>query len=220
MKLRDLFERDKQMKDKHVAVYVRVSTSHQSTRSQRPDLIRWVQAQPKGTTVRYYTDKASGKTMDRPQWNKLQADIDANKVSRLVVWRLDRLGRTASGLTKLFEQLQARKVKFISIKDGIDLSTTAGRLIANVLASVAAYEVEVSSEKIRAGQAAAKAKGKRWGGSKKGTLHKITIEQCRQIIKMKAAGDKIGLISKTCGVAKWNIPRIIRRVADGDIKVA
>jgi len=58
--------------------------------------------------------------MNRPAWNQLQSDIDNNKVSHLVVWRLDRLGRTASGLTKLFDELQERKVHFESIKDKID----------------------------------------------------------------------------------------------------
>ena len=206
-------------KQKFTAIYVRVSTTQQSTRSQRPDLVRWVQVQPKSTVIRWFTDKASGKTMNRPAWNKLQAAIDSNRVSRLVVWRLDRLGRTASGLTKLFENLQARKVNLISIKDGIDLSTTAGRLIANVLASVAAYEIEVSSERIRAGQAAPKAKGKRWGGSKKGCLHKVSIEQVKAIVQMKANGAKLGLISRTTGVPTYTIPRIIQRVREGFIRV-
>ena len=59
---------------------------------------------------------------------------------------LDRLGRTAKGLTALFEDLVTRKVNLVSLKDGLDLSTPAGRLMANVLASVAAYETEVRSE--------------------------------------------------------------------------
>ena len=126
-------------KENITAIYVRVSSSSQKTRSQEPDLKRWIESQGDEIgPVKWYIDKASGKTMDRPAWNNLHDDIDCNKVSHLVVWRLDRLGRTASGLTKLFEELQARKIHFESIKDKIDLSTTAGRLIANVLASVAA----------------------------------------------------------------------------------
>ena len=129
----------KKKPQKVTAIYVRVSSSSQKTRSQEPDLKRWVESQVGEIgPAKWYVDKASGKTMDRPGWNKLQSDIDCNRVSHLVVWRLDRLGRTASGLTKLFEELQARKIHFESIKDKIDLSTTAGRLIANVLASVAA----------------------------------------------------------------------------------
>jgi DNA invertase Pin-like site-specific DNA recombinase len=58
-------------------------------------------------------------------------------VSAVVCWRLDRLDRTAKGLTALFEELRAKKVNLDSLKDGVDLSATAGRFMANVLASVA-----------------------------------------------------------------------------------
>ncbi|MBN2456737.1 MAG: recombinase family protein [Sedimentisphaerales bacterium] len=205
---------------KVTAIYVRVSTNSQSTRSQKPDILRWIKAQEDELNIKWFIDKASGKSMDRPRWNKLQAAIDNNRVGRLVVWRLDRLGRTASGLTKLFEELQARKIQFESIKDKIDLNTTAGRLIANVLASVAAYEVEVKSERVRAGQAIAKAAGKRWGGSKKGSLYKITDEQVKQIVKMKKAGKKITTIARTVGVNRQSIYRVLKRVEEGDIKAA
>ncbi len=91
---------------KITAIYTRVSTSQQSTRSQKADLNRWIKAQDPeklGKVVRY-SDKATGKNMDRPGWTKLQKAIDAGQVKKLVVWRLDRLGRTASGLCKLFEE--------------------------------------------------------------------------------------------------------------------
>ena len=109
--------------------------------------------------VVWYDDHASGKTMDRPGWQQLENDVLAGHITKIVVWRLDRLGRTASGLTALFEDLQRRGVGFESLRDKVDLETPAGRLMANVLASVAAYENEVRSERIRAGQAAARRKG-------------------------------------------------------------
>ena len=82
------------------AVYVRVSTSQQTTRSQDPDLNRWLDAQDpdKLGQVVWYRDTATGKNMDRPGWQKLQSAIHTGRVKRIVVWRLDRLGRTASGL--------------------------------------------------------------------------------------------------------------------------
>ncbi|MHC4110897.1 MAG: recombinase family protein [Planctomycetota bacterium] len=202
------------------AIYVRVSSKSQNTRSQIPDLKRWIQSQTDLGSVKFFTDRASGKTMDRPQWNRLQADIDSNRIGRLVVWRLDRLGRTASGLTRLFEELRSRRVHFESIKDRIDLNTTAGRLIANVLASVAAYETEVRAERVRAGQSAAKAQGKRWGGSVKGRLHKYTPEQVSQIVRMKADGERISTICKTVNANRPSVYRILKRVKDGDILVA
>ena len=77
-----------------------------------------------------YRDKFTGKTMDRPGWNKLAKDIEAGKVAKLACWRLDRLGRTAKGLTALFKELVTRKVNLVSLMDGLDLSTPAGRLMA------------------------------------------------------------------------------------------
>jgi DNA invertase Pin-like site-specific DNA recombinase len=206
--------------EKFAAIYVRVSSGSQDIRSQEPELKRWAESQSEEIgNVKWFIEKHTGRTMDRPQWNKLQDAIDSNMVSRLVVWRLDRLGRTASGLTKLFEELQAKKVHFESLKDKIDLSTTAGRLIANVLASVAAYETELRAERVKAGQEAARAEGKRWGGSEKGILHKISIEQVQQIVKMKQSGEKITTISRAVSVDRPGVYRVLKRVANGNIKL-
>ena len=206
---------------KITAIYVRVSSSPQSTRSQRPDLKRYIEAYAdKKTKVHWFVDKMTGKTMDRPEWNKLAKQLMANQIERLIVWRLDRLGRTASGLTKLFDELNKHKVKFISVKEGIDLSIPAGRLIANVLASVAAYEVEVGSERIRAGQAAAKALGITWGGSAKGRLNTITKEQAKAVIKMKGKGEKISTIAKTLNMNRTSIYRVLERHREGLLDVA
>ena len=140
---------------KHVAVYVRVSKSSQDTRSQLPDLKRWAAGQDLPVVV--YQDKYTGRTMDRPGWQKLQAALDSGAVASITVWRLDRLGRTAKGLTALFDDLVSDGVGLVSLKDGLDLSTPAGRLMANVLASVAQFETELRSERIRAGIDAVKA---------------------------------------------------------------
>jgi len=193
----------------HVAIYVRVSTKKQDTKSQEPDLHRWIDAYA-GDSVTWYRDKATGKTMDRPGWKRLEAAIDAGKVSTVVVWRLDRLGRTASGLTALFEKLAARKVNLVSIRDGVDLSTAAGRLIANVLASVAAYENEVRSERILAGQEAARAAGKRWGGSEKGRRLKVTAEQIEAIRAMHGRGVTKAAIARATGLSRPTIYAVLR----------
>ena len=80
------------------AAYMRVSKGKgQDTASQKPDLDRWAAAQAEPTKV--YSDNHTGKTMDRPGFNKLMADVQSGKIKTIVVWRLDRLGRTAKGLT-------------------------------------------------------------------------------------------------------------------------
>ena len=190
-----------------VAVYVRVSSRSQDQRSQVADLERWVKSQD--VDVVWYRDKFTGKTMDRPAWNKLVAAMENGSVSKVVVWRLDRLGRTAKGLTALFEDLSARKIGLYSLRDSLDLSTPAGRLMANVLASVAAYETEVRAERVLAGQAAAREKGKTWGGSKSGRQITVTNEQKSQVLSMR--GSKVAVIARTVGLSRPTVYRLLQQ---------
>lgn len=191
------------------AIYVRVSSLKQDTKSQEPDLERWVKAQE--GPVEWYRDKATGKNMDRPGWAKLEAAMREGKVSAVVVWRIDRLGRTAKGLTALFEELRERKINLVSLKDGLDLSTPAGRLMANVLASVAQYETEVRGERVAAGQAKAKAAGKTWGGSKPGVRKQVDDVKVRAVKQMKAAGESISGIALGVGISRPTVYAILRQ---------
>jgi len=193
---------------KHIAIYVRVSTTGQDTKSQEPDLERWAAAQDQ--PVKWYTDKATGKSMDRPGWQKLEAAIRHGNVSAVVVWRVDRLGRTAKGLTALFDDLRERKVNLVSLRDGLDLSTAAGRLMANVLASVAQYETEVRGERVAAGQARARAEGKRWGGSKPGVSKKVTLAQRQMILAAYGRGEQITAIAKAVKLSRPTIYSALR----------
>jgi DNA invertase Pin-like site-specific DNA recombinase len=189
---------------KHVGYYLRVSSTRQDTASQEPDLKR--RAESEQSPVVWYRDKFTGKTMDRPGFRKLIADIEAGKVSAVVVWRLDRLGRTAKGLTALFDDLTARKVNLVSLKDGLDLTTPAGRLMANVLASVAAYETEVRGERSAAGQAVAREKGVRFGRPVgPGKRLKVTPEQEGLIRRLKAEGSGVTAIARATGLSRPTI---------------
>ncbi|WP_254509223.1 recombinase family protein [Anatilimnocola floriformis] len=194
--------------EKHVAIYLRVSTKRQDTKSQEPDLKRWAEANS-DQTVAWYRDKFTGKTMDRPGWSKLQGAIDRGEVSKVVCWRLDRLGRTAKGLTALFAELIERKVNLVSLKDGLDLSTPAGRLMANVLASVAQFETELRAERVLAGQAAARASGRTWGGSEKGRLISVTPEQIEVVHSMEAQRAKITAIARATGLSRPTVYRLL-----------
>ena len=191
----------------HIAVYVRVSSRSQDTRSQMPDLEGWTAAQ--GGAVKWYRDKFSGRTMDRPGWNKLEADLRAGKVAKIVCWRLDRLGRTAKGLTALIDELQNRHVGLISLREGLDLSTPAGRLMAHVLASVSQYENEIRGERVRAGQAVARANGKTWGGSVKGRRLKVSDDQVRMIVHLKGEKVPITRIAQATGLSRPTIYRVL-----------
>ena len=148
--------------------------------------------------------------MNRPAWSRLEADMAAGRVVKIVVWRLDRLGRTASGLTALFEDLQRRKVGFESLRDRVDLSTPAGRLMAHVLASIAEYENEVLAERIRAGQEVARSNGKRWGGSKQGQRRRVTVDKQQTILKLKQDGMPVSRIATTVALSRPTVYSVLK----------
>jgi DNA invertase Pin-like site-specific DNA recombinase len=140
---------------------------------------------------------------------KMLKAIAQNKVHTILIWRLDRLGRTAKGLVSLFEELTKRKINLISLKDCLDLSTPAGRLMANVLASVACYENEVRNERQAIGIERAKQLGKYTGG-KKGRRCKVTVEHESMIKQMYAEGKKIAAISRVTKISRVSIYKILQ----------
>ncbi len=191
---------------KTTAIYVRVSHKSQDTRSQKAELDKWADGRD---DVAWYTDKASGTRMQRPGMDRLLADIAVGKIGKVVVWRLDRLGRTAAGLTKLFADLIACEVGLYSLRDAIDLLTPSGRLMANVLASVAAFETEVRRERQQAGIEAARAAGKTWGGSVKGRLLSVTPEQLATVKRLDREGNGVTSIARAVGLSRPTIYRLI-----------
>ena len=200
------------MKDSTTAIYLRVSSDSQDVKSQLPDLKRWSKAH--GIEPVLYQDKCSGKNMDRPEWNRLEEDIRTGKVRTLVVWRIDRLGRTASGLTSLFDELKRHGVNLISLKDGVDLSTPAGTMMANVLASVAQFEREVRAERQRAGIAVAKANGVyKDHGRKPGTLNKANRKKPKRACELKAQGFSVTEIAEALGVTRPTVYSYLKKQA-------
>ncbi|HEY3349832.1 MAG TPA: recombinase family protein [Thermoanaerobaculia bacterium] len=191
------------------AVYLRVSSKRQDTASQLPDVERYVAAHGlEGAAV--YRDKFTGKTMERPGFQKLLAAIRAGEVKSVIVWRLDRLGRTAKGLTALFDELTSRKVNLVSLKDGLDLSTPAGRLMANVLASVASYETEVRAERVLAGLEVARERGVRLGRpAGVHTAVKVTPEQVAQVRRLRREGRGATAISRAVGLSRPTVYRLL-----------
>lgn len=200
------------------AIYKRVSSKQQDTQAQSVDLDAYQrQAEAKGETVLVYSDKFTGKTMSRPGWEKLWRDVCSGKVDRIVIWRLDRLGRTVSGLSSLFEQLIARKVSLVSLRDGLDLATPAGRLMAHVLASVAVYETEVRQERQLNGIAAAQkeirdGKREKYGSGRKAGLTIDAVVQ-ENIKAMKTAGKSVVEIAAVTRLSRPTIYRVLRETA-------
>jgi DNA invertase Pin-like site-specific DNA recombinase len=112
--------------------------------------------------------------MKHPGMGRIMNDLRSGKLEYIVIWRLDRLGRTAIEMLQLCEELRERKVDLVSIRDGLmSLNSAAGRMFFGMLANFAQFENEIRSERVRAGQSVAKAKGKRWGGSKPGWYARV-----------------------------------------------
>ncbi|MDB2685918.1 recombinase family protein [Mariniblastus sp.] len=192
---------------KKTALYIRVSTKDQSHASQLPDLERWVEAN--GCEVEWFKDAFTGRTMNRPAMDRLMDQLRTSKIDRIVVWRLDRLGRTTKGLCQLFDELILNNVDLVSLKDGFSLASPAGRLHARILASVAEYETEIRAERVTAGQEVARRNGKKWGGSTKGWRWKVTEDQIEAIKEMKAAGKSIAHIARVTQLSRPTIYKVL-----------
>ena len=190
---------------KSIAAYVRVSSAGQDLAAQEPDLRAWIKGNRAGRPVTWYRDTFTGRTMRRPGMQKLEEDLRAGKVGALVVWRLDRLGRTAREMLTFLDNLESAGVEFVSVRDAINSATAAGRLMRTILAGFAEYEREVISERVRAGIAQARANGKRWGGRKEGLRPALTRERLHAVEALLKAGTKKSKIARQLGIARSTV---------------
>lgn len=142
--------------------YVRVST-----RDQNPDLQR--DALNAAGCERIYQDIASGSKTKRPALDELLNQLRSGDI--LVIWKLDRMGRSLKHLVELVGSLMERNVGLLSLRDPIDTTSAQGRLIFNLFASLAEFERELIRERTQAGLSAARARG-RVGGRPKGLSSK------------------------------------------------
>jgi DNA invertase Pin-like site-specific DNA recombinase len=124
----------------------------------------------------------------------------------LVVWKLDRLGRSTSDLIVKLNDLHARGIAFRSVRDNIDTTSATGKLMFHILASFAEFERDLIIERTKAGLATARAKGKRGGRP-----CKLSAEQKSHVRDLVAAGDKtIGEIARLFQVDRATVHRILR----------
>ena len=144
------------------AIYARVSTLDQEPENQLSELRRYAAARQWVATE--YVDRGiSGAKESRPALNELLRDAKRRRIDVLVCWRLDRLGRNLRHLILLLDELQALGIAFVSLAEGIDATTPAGRLQMHVLGAIAEFERSRISERVKAGLARAKAQGTRLG---------------------------------------------------------
>lgn len=138
--------------------YARVSTQDQKLELQLDELQKF-------GCEEIYREKISGKNSYRPELKKMTDHLRKGDV--VVVWKLDRLGRSIRDLIDLVSAFREKGVEFVSLKDSIDTSTATGRFTFNLFASLAEFEREIIRERTMAGLEAAKARGRK-GGRKPG----------------------------------------------------
>jgi DNA invertase Pin-like site-specific DNA recombinase len=167
--------------------YARVSTPDQ-------DLALQLDALKAAGCEHTATDKASGASTNRP--GLTEALRKARKGGTLVIWKLDRLGRSMKGLVDLAADLSARGIELRSLADGIDTGTHTGRLVFHILGSIAEMERELIRERTMAGLAARRKAG--GGGGRKSVLAPRKRDTA---VKLLAAGDRPQDVADAIGVS-------------------
>ena len=166
-----------------VALYARVSTLHgqQDPEMQLSELREY--AIRRGLSVHEeYVDKGvSGSKESRPALNRLMAHAQRCRFDAVLVWKIDRFGRSLKHLVNSLADLSAYGIAFISLRDNLDLSTPSGRLMFQIIGAMAEFERALIQERVRAGLRNAKAKGKRIGRPRQ-------IVNSSKILQLRAEG--------------------------------
>ena len=169
--------------------YARVSTDDQNLDSQRHALAR-------AGVDKLYEDKASGRTIDRPQLAECLRSL--REGDTLIVWRLDRLGRSVRDLVELINRLKADGVQFASLTEQIDTTTPMGAFIFHVTAALAELERNIIRERTMAGLVAARARGRKGGRPPK--LSEAQVKAIKTLMDAKELTVKE--IAKQFGVSR------------------
>ncbi|MBW2675102.1 MAG: recombinase family protein [Deltaproteobacteria bacterium] len=180
--------------------YARVSTDDQSLDLQKDCLIK------SGVALeQIYEEHVSGVKTNRPQLTECLRSLREGDV--LVVWRLDRLGRSVPELIKIMVDLQKRGVEFRSLTESIDTSTATGKMVFHMLAAFAEFERNLISERTKAGLKAARARGHR--GGRKPKLNAKHLKAAKAML-----GDPTTTmqeVADTLGVSRATVYRALER---------
>src|ERR1700674_1221557 len=193
------------MTTNRVAVYSRVSTNH----GQDPELqlreLREYTASRGLTVVQEYTDVGfSGSKDSRPALNQLMTDARRRRFDSVLVWKLDRFGRSLRHLVNALAELEALGLSFISLRDNLDLSTPSGRLMFQIIGAMAEFERSLIQERVKAGMRNARAKGKRLGRPR------ADVDESR-IEALRASGASWRAVAEKLGVGVGTVHRIAQR---------
>jgi DNA invertase Pin-like site-specific DNA recombinase len=180
-----------------VALYARVSTAiGQNPEMQLAELREYCSRREWEDRAEYVDVGVSGAKERRPQLDRLLIAARRRECDVVVVWKLDRLGRSLKHLVNLIAEWESLGVAFVSLRDNLDFSTPGGRLMFNIIAAMAEFERDLIRERVKAGIARAKADGKRIGRKRR------TDVSPQSVAALRAQGKSWPEIAKelSCGV--------------------
>ena len=177
-----------------VALYARVSTLN----GQHPEMqlaeLREFAARRGWEIISEYVDEGvSGSRESRPALNRLMVDAHRRRFDAVLVWKIDRFGRSLKHLVNALADLDACGVAFISLRDNLDLTTPTGRLMFQVVGAMAEFEKALIQERVRAGLKNARANGQQLGRPRR-------VVDRDTILRMKADGTSLREIAAKLGI--------------------
>src|SRR5262249_3600302 len=180
---------------------MKIGYARVSTEDQNPDL--QLAALTRAGCKRIYTDKATGAHVQRPELAKcLKALTDGD---RLIVWKLDRLGRSLRDLITLLDDLKGRGVAFQSLTEAIDTATPTGRAMWQMVGILAELERSLIQERTKAGRAAAKARG-----VKMGRKPLLSASQAAHARQLREQGQRSRQIAQLLKGSERTVERALR----------
>ncbi len=188
-----------------VAIYARVSTLNhdQDAGMQTREMRQFSEARGWALADEYVDSGVSGSKDSRPELNRLMADAKRRKFDVVLVWKLDRFGRSLRHLVNALAEFESLGIAFVSLSDNLDLSTASGRLMFNIIGAMAEFERELIRERVKAGMKNAKAKGSRIGRPR------VAVDAAR-ITALRASGLSWPKIARELGVSVGTVYAVNR----------
>src|SRR5213080_790347 len=184
-------------------LYARVSTNDQQTRPMQSRAMREYAAR-RGWTIAVNVREVGSGAAKREAREKLLEAARRREIDVVLVWRLDRWGRSVTDLLATLQELEHLGVGFVSLTEALDLTTPAGRAMAGLLAVFAEFEREILRERVRTGLAQARQNGQRLGRPITAALH------ADQVRKLYRAGTSKAAIARRLNIGRTSVRRILK----------
>jgi DNA invertase Pin-like site-specific DNA recombinase len=190
-----------------VALYARVSTLNgQHPEMQLAELREYASRRGWQVTGEYVDQGFSGSKDSRPALNRLMADAHSRQFEAILVWKIDRFGRSLKHLVNTLSDLDSYGVAFVSLRDNLDLSTPSGRLMFQVIGAMAEFELSLTKERVKCGLVNARANGKQLGRPRR------VVDRDR-ILAMKSEGTSLREIANAMGIGYGTVRKRLRQMS-------